>query len=323
MLFNIFLRAGEKIRTMILLALNHTLHLQFDKSLQYIEETFVSTAQYVLYGDELVALGTEYSLCMSFSDCGLYTEAGAADLELPMECMIVKEDTAEEQLLKYIYMIFRRWHGILPYADDYMHDELLKKLNKRIAYYNLKIFVQGDLFEIYYENDKITLENTFFVMMQKEKHNEGIQTLRSDFEEAERYRNLGRHHDALFYYTKVIANEQQDSIIYTEASFGLGEVYYFEDLLEESEKAYMQCNVPLLTDAEDFYKRLGHTFVDEKMKDYTDDLKCYYRSILSVQYAEKHKDVLEKISVEVKEMFTEYEETCIEVGKEKYNKRKL
>ncbi len=308
---------------MILLALNHTLHLQFDKSLRYIEDTFVPTAQYVLYGDELVALGTDYSLCMSFSDCGLYTEAGAADLELPQECMAVKEDTAEEQLLKYIYMIFRRWHGILPYADDYMHDELLKKLNKRIAYYNLKIYVQGDLFEIYCENEKITLENTFSVIMQKEKHNEEIQTLRSDFEEAERYRNLGRHHDALSYYSKVIESEAPDSIIFTEASFGLGEVYYFENLLEESAEIYMQCNISLLPDTEDFYKRLGHAFIDEKMKDYMEELKGYYRSILSVQYAEKNKEVLENISTEVKEMFAEYEETCIEVGREKYNKRKM
>jgi|GEM_PF-3291440 len=308
---------------MILLELNHTLHLQFDKSLRYIEDTFVPTAQYVLYGDELVALGIEYSLCMSFSDCGLYTEAGAADLELPLEHMVVKEDTAEEQLLKYIYMIFRRWHGILPYADDYMHDELLKKLNKRIAYYNLKVFVQGDLFYIYCENEKVTLEKTFSVMMQKEKHNEEIQTLRSDFEEAERYRNLGRHLDALSYYSKVIEKEAPDSIIFTEASFGLGEVYYFENLLEESAKTYMQCNISLLPDAEDFYKRLGHAFIDEKMKDYMEELKGYYRSILSVQYAEKHKEALEKISAEVKEMFAEYEETCIEVGREKYNKRKM
>ena len=308
---------------MILLELNHTLHLQFDKSLRYIEDTFVPTAQYVLYGDELVALGTEYSLCMSFSDSGLYTEAGAADLELPLELMVVKEDTAEEQLLKYIYMIFRRWHGILPYADDYMHDELLKKLNKRIAYYNLKIYVQGDLFEIYCENEKITLEMTFSVIMQKEKHNEGILALRSDFEEAERYRNLGRHHDALSYYSKVIEREAPDSIIFSEASFGLGEVYYFENLLEESAKTYMQCNISLLPDAEDFYKRLGHAFIDEKMKNYMEELKGYYRSILSVQYAEKHKEALEKISTEVKEMFAEYEETCIEVGREKYNKRKM
>lgn len=305
---------------MIAFELNKPLNHFFENALTYIDEEFRSCAKYLLDGDDLIALGYEYSLRMSFADRGLYTVEGYEEWEqyMPLELPLYEEETMEAELFKYVYTVFRRWQEIPPYADEHMHRVLLRKLNQRLTYYSLRVLMPEEIFEIYFCSERITLEQAIVTIMQRDMNYHVVEVVRSDYEEAERLRSLGRHQDALPYYLNILTEENRGSNLYTFAAYGLGEAYHFADKLAESAEAYMQCDVALLPDPEEFYKRLGHALLDERLKEYGDMVKVYYRSMLCVQYRNKHKKELEAAAEEVGEMFEEYEETCIEIGKKKY-----
>lgn len=305
---------------MIAFELNKPLNHFFENALTYIDEEFRSCAKYLLDGDDLIALGYEYSLRMSFADRGLYTVEGYEEWEqyMPLELPLYEEETMEAELFKYVYTVFRRWQEIPPYADEHMHRVLLRKLSQRLTYYNLRVLIPEEIFEIYFCSERVTLEQAIVTIMQRDMNYHVVEVVRSDYEEAERLRSLGRHQDAIPYYLNVLTEEDHGSNLYTLAAYGLGEAYHFADKLAGSAEAYMQCNVALLPDQEEFYKRLGHALLDERLKEYGDMVKLYYRSILCVQYRNKHKKELEAAVEEVGEMFEEYEETCVEIGKKKY-----
>ena len=308
---------------MIAYELNKPLNHFFQTALNYIDEEFRSCEKYLLEGDDIIALGYEYSLRMSFTDRGLYTVEGFEEWEqyMPMELPLYEEETLESELIKYVYTVFRRWQEIPPYADDHMHRVLLRKLNQKLTYYNLRILIPEEIFEIYYCSERITLEQALVTIMQRDMRYHVIEVVRSDYEEAERLRHLGRHHDALPYYRNVMNEEDLNSNLYTLAAFGLGEVYHFENQLEKSAETYMLCNIAVLPDHEELYRRLGHALLDERLKEYGEMIKIYYRSTLSVQYRNKHKQELEEVVAELKENFDEYEATCVEIGMKKYSTR--
>lgn len=305
---------------MIAYELNKPLNHFFETALTYIDEEFHSCAKYLLDGDDVIALGHEYSIRMSFADRGLYTVECYEEWEqyMPEELPLYGEESLEAELFKYVYTVFRRWQEIPPYADEHMHRVLLRKLNQKLTYYNLRVIIPEEIFEIYYCSERITLEQAIVTIMQHDMNYHVAEVIRSDYEEAERLRHLGRHHDAIPYYQNVLAEENKSSNLYTLAAYGLGEAYHFEDRLAESAKAYLQCSAALLPEPEQLYIRLGHALLDERLKEYGDMVKVYYRSMLSVQYRNRHKRELEAAAEELREMFDEYEATCLEIGRKKY-----
>lgn len=305
---------------MIAYELNKPLNHFFETALTYIDEEFRSCGKYLVEGDDVIALGYEHSLRMSFADRGLYTVEGYEDWEqyLPTELPLYEEESMEAEFFKYIYTVFRRWQEIPPYADDHMHRVLLRKLNQKLTYYNLRILSPQEIFEIYLVSERVTVERAIVTIMQKNRNYQIAEVIHSDYEEGERLRSLGRHQDAIPCYMNVLNKEPSDSNLYTLAAYGLGEVYYFEDDLAEAAKTYMLCNVDLLPDADEFYKRLGHALLDERLKEYGELVKTYYRGLLSVPYHNKNKIKIEAAGLEVGEMFSEYETTCIEIGRKKY-----
>lgn len=309
---------------MIAYELNKPLNHFFETALTYIDEEFRSCGKYLLDGDDVIALGYEHSLRISFADRGLYTVEGFEEWAqyIPEALPLYEEESTEAELFKYVYTVFRMWQEIPPFADEHMHRVLLRKLSKLLTYYNIRILRPQEIFEIYFCSERITLEQAIVTIMQRDMHYQVTEILRSDYEEAERLRSLGRHHDAMPYYLRVIEREDRGSNIYTMAAYGLGETLHFENLLAKSAGAYMLCNVDLLPEPEEFYKRLGHALLDERLKEYGDMVKIYYRSILCVQYRNKHKRELEEAAEQLGEMFEEYEATCAEIGQKKYMERR-
>lgn len=305
---------------MIVCELNKPLNHFFETALTYIDEEFHSCATYLLDGDELVVLGDEYSLRMSFADKGLYRAEGIDEWNqyIPPELPMYEEETIEAELFKYVYTLFRRWQQIPPYASNHMHKVLLGKLNKKLLYYDLHITGSAEAFEIQYGGNRVSLEDALWAIVVRNAGEHKKFVIRTDFEEAERLRSLGHHEDALPLYLSALEKESKGSNIYTLASYGLGEVYYFKDDMEKTVRAYLCCDVKLLSDETELYRRLGHAFLDERLKNYTDDLKAYFKSIQSVPYANRHQDETEEAFKNVGEIFEEYEETCVEVGKKQY-----
>lgn len=306
---------------MIAFELNKPLNHFFETALTYIDEEFRSCGQYLLEGDCLIALGYGHSIQISYADRGLYTVEGCEQREqciLP-ELPLYEEETMEAELMKYVYTVFRRWQQIPPYASAHMHKVLLGKLNKKLMYYDLRIQESSEMFEILYSGNRVSLEDALGVIIQRNAGEHEKLVIRTDYEEAERLRGLGHHEDALPLYLRALEKEKKGSSIYTLASYGLGEVYYFMNDMEKTVRAYLSCDVKLLSDANELYRRLGHAFLDERLKNYTDDLKAYFKSIQSVPYANRHKEETAEAFQNVGEIFEEYEETCMEVGKKQYD----
>lgn len=283
-----------------------------------IDEAFLPCSKYVAYENQITALGENYSLTLSFTDGIVEATARADEWSLANGWIFFEEDSAESELVKYVYTLFRMWQKLPPYASAHMHKVLLGKLNKKLMYYDINILDSAERFGVRYCGSRVSLEDALGVMIQRNAGERERFVIRTDFEEAERLRSLGHHEEALPFYLAALEKENKESNIYTLASYGLGEVYYFQNDMEKTIRAYLCCDVNLLSDETELYRRLGHAFLDDKLQKYTDHLKAYFKSIQSVPYANRHQEETAEALKNVEEIFEEYEGTCIEVGKKQY-----
>lgn len=307
---------------MIAFRLNHALHLQYEKTMSHVEREFSSSGVYVLYNGELIALGEPFSMripiaekdvgrAQRFSDWRIFDREALPEYE---------EHSIQAELLKYLLMVFRRSQKIEPYADGYMAEVLLKKLNQKLRYHNLRAESKEEaaLFRMLYCSQEVSLEAAADILDTCHYAQGQRDRIRSDFEEAQRLRGLGQHESAVPLYLRILSSEEPDSIVYTQACFGLGEAYYFADELVLSAEFYRRCIVELLPDAFDFYVRLGHTYLDERMKEHAVHVKNYYKGKLSEPYAQRHKAELQEAATRVGGDYGEYEESCEKIGRGKY-----
>ena len=93
---------------------------------------------------------------------------------------------------------------------------------------------------------------------------------------------------------------------------------YFLDDLRMAAELYGKCDVSLIPDADDLYIRLGHCYLDEKMKEHSGYVKTYYRSKLSTVFRNRYEAEVNSAASYVGEDFDEYEEMCLKIGRSKY-----
>lgn len=303
---------------MIQFELNRPLNIFFNNTLAYIDEAFLPRSRYIVDKDRMIALGERDSLVLSFSDRGIETIETREEPIQGDEWILFEEDSIESELMKYVYTLFRMWQQIPPYASAHMHKVLLRKLNKELLFYDLHISEQSETLAIEYGGECVRLEDALQVVMQRNAGKSEQLEIRIDYEEAERLRGLGQHEEALPFYLRAIEREEKNSTFYTLASFGLGEVYYFMDDMEKTVKTYLRCNAKLLQEETELYRRLGHAFLDNRMKKHTDYIKTYLKCLQSIPYANRHKEEQNEAIQYIGEMFEEYDATCIEVGKKQY-----
>ncbi len=309
---------------MIAFRLNHALHLQYEKTMTCVKREFVASGVYVLYNGDLIVLGEPFSLWISYTAKGIgqaqrFSDWRIFDRETLPE---YEEHAVQSELLKYLLMVFRRSQKIEPYADAHMESVLLRKLNQKLRYYNLQAEPeeQNTLFRILYFAEEISLEAAADILDTNDYAKGQRERIRSDFEEAERLRGLGQHGSAVPFYLRVLSSEAPDSLVYTLSCFGLGEAYYFADEPVLSAEFYRRCTVELLQDPGDFYVRLGHTYLDDRMKEHTVHVKIFFKAKLCGLYAQHHKAELLEASARVGDDYGEYEESCEKIGRGKYGK---
>lgn len=303
---------------MIQFELNKPLNIFFNQMLAYMDQTFVPCSKYILEDDRITALGETHSITLSFADGTYETTESMSAMHLEEQWSFVEENSVESELIKYAYTVFRMWKQIPPYASEHMKTVLLSKLNHDTVYYDILVADEATKLVIQYSGDAVTLEEAIHAVVLRNAGQNVKMKIRSDFEEAERLRGLGHHEEALPFYKLALEKEDKASNIYSLASFGIGEVYYFMNDMEKTVKSYLRCNVKLLADETELYKRLGHAFLDDRMKSHTDYIKEYFKGRQNVPYAKQHKDETEEAYQKIGEMFDEYEATCIEIGKKQY-----
>lgn len=306
---------------MIVFRLNHALHLQYEKTMSNVEKEFLSSGVYVLYNEELIALGEPFSIRISVAEKGVGQVQRFSDWRILVKEALpeYEEHSIQAELFKYLLMVFRRSQKIEPYADDHMAQVLLKKLNQKLCYHNLQVVsCVESLFKMLYFSQEISLEAAADILDTFHYAQGQRDRIRSNFEEAQRLCGLGQYESAVPLFLHILSSEDPDSIVYTQACFGLGEAYYFADKLTLSAEFYLRCKVELLQDATDFYVRLGHDYLDELMKEHTIHVKNYYKGKLSEPYAQRHKAEIQEASKRIGDDYREYEETCEKIGREKY-----
>lgn len=109
--------------------------------------------------------------------------------------------------------------------------------------------------------------------------------------------------------------------VYHSICFAMGEIMYYRDELESAIYFYEKCEIDRVEDKEDFYERLGHCYLDDKMDAFASSLKLIYRAEHNEAYRESHKEELEKVPHFSKTEIIAYREKCISLGEEMYRKK--
>ena len=109
------------------------------------------------------------------------------------------------------------------------------------------------------------------------------------------------------------------SEVYHAVSFTMGEIMYFRDMLDCAGYFYQLCDIDRIENEEDFYERLGHCYLDDRMGQFSASLKLLYKAELNEDFREKNKEKLEKCRFSQKEL-AEYRARCIRVGRGKYER---
>ena len=109
------------------------------------------------------------------------------------------------------------------------------------------------------------------------------------------------------------------SEVYHAVAFTMGEIMYFRDMPDCAVYFYQLCDIDRIVDEEDFYERLGHCYLDNKMGQFSASLKLMYKAKLNEAFREKNKDKLAKCGFSEQELET-YRARCIRVGRTKYEK---
>ncbi|NLG04485.1 MAG: hypothetical protein GX567_11765 [Clostridia bacterium] len=305
---------------MIAYELNRSLDICFKFAITYIDDEFVSSAKYLVEGNDLILLGEKESIRLSFTDKGIENDVSADEWDLSDGLIMVEEDSTESELLKYVYMVFRIWQQIPPYANPHMHEVLLKKLNEKLLYFDLRVSFDDEQFHIYHGTDTITIEQALSIIMERERGLKVMDQMEQTYKEAVRFKNLGQYERCMPLYLTIIGQEKKDSALFTKACYELGEVYYLEDDLERAAITYMRCDSSYVEDQNDLFLRIGHALLDNKLKSFSSQVKSYYRCTLSDTYKTQHEEEFEKAAASVAQMYEEYEKACIEVGRKKYKK---
>lgn len=164
----------------------------------------------------------------------------------------------------------------------------------------------------------VTLEKAIGIITARYDSDLIKKNIKISFEEAERLRILCYFEEARDQYLLAMKEENVDSTIYTRLCMGLAESFYFLDDLRMAAELYGKCDVSLIPDADDLYIRLGHCYLDEKMKEHSGYVKTYYRSKLSTVFRNRYEAEVNSAASYVGEDFDEYEEMCLKIGRSKY-----
>lgn len=111
------------------------------------------------------------------------------------------------------------------------------------------------------------------------------------------------------------------SEVYHSICFAMGEIMYYRDELESAIYFYEKCEIDRIEDKEDFYERLGHCYLDDKMDAFASVLKLIYRAEHNDAFRESHKEELEKCPHFSQMEISAYREKCISLGEEMYGKK--
>lgn len=119
-------------------------------------------------------------------------------------------------------------------------------------------------------------------------------------------------------FASLIGGAKEGSEVYHSMCFSMGEIMYYRDELASAAYFYGLCDIEKVEDKDDYYERLGHCFLDDKMSDFAPALKLHYRASHNEGFRDSHKEELAGGVPFSSEEMEQYRLTCIKVGRERY-----
>ena len=308
---------------MLFFELYRQLDIRMFQTMAAVDPTYGSCAKYLFDRDSLVLLGTNHSIRLDILSKNVSNDNPVKNWDYESEAVLwFAEDSTEAAVVRLINDAFRKWLSLdANITEEYFLNEL-NMVNSYLAGYDLKIFVDDTGMSIFKDGAALTFEQAIEYIMEVDENrmdDDGIEALIS---ESFYYRNMDRYEEAAIRLEKVARYVDHTLPIYTNTVFSLAETYYFMGNYERAVQLYYRINMNFIADEEDFYMHLGHALLDEKMRRYDRHLRIYYHSLIDPKYADTHRQAVASAKGAVAEVFEEYSETCLEMGKKKFEEHK-
>lgn len=304
---------------MLFFELYRQLDIRMFQTMSAIDPKYGSCARYVFDGDSLILLGTNHSIRFNILTKQVDTDVPYKNWDIESEAVLwFAEDSMEAALVRLANDAFRMWMSIdRNISEEYFINEIAT-VNSYLSGYDLKVFADDSGMSIFRDGNPFTFEQAIELIMEVDENrmdDAGIEIL---INEALFYRNMDKYEDAAVRLEKVARYLDHNLPMYTSTLFTLAETYYFCGNYERAVTLYYRVNIDHIPDVEDFYLHLGHALLDAKMKRYDRHLRIYFHSLVDPQYADTHRQAVAAAKGTVEEVFGEYEDTCLEMGRKKY-----
>lgn len=304
---------------MITFELYRQLDIRLFQTVAAFDANYGSCARYILDGDSLILLGSNYSLQLNMTSRTIEKTAPMRNWDIETEAVLwFAEDSNEAVLIRVICNAYRYFLQMDPYVNAEAFAADVAAANAQLSQYDIRIFYDETGFCVYHENGDFSFEDAIELIMDVDENRMDNGGLIDLINEALFFRRSDRMDEAAVRLEKVICYADHTTPIYTDSVFLLAETYYFAGNYKRAIELYYRCNMEFIEDENDFYIHLGHALLDERMKKYERQIKIYYRCRIDAEYADTHRQQLEAASTEIADVFDEYEQTCLNMGIKKY-----
>lgn len=304
---------------MLFFELYRQLDIRMFQTMAAVDPTYGSCARYVFDKDALVLLGTDHSVRLDVLSMTYSNDAPYKNWDIESEAMLwFAEDSMESALIRLINDAFRVWLSIdANITQEYFFNEI-NTVNSYLAGYDLRVFVDEHGMSICKDGNPFTFEQAIELIMEIDDNRMDDAGIEALINEALFYRKMDKYEEAAVRLEKVARYVDHNIPMYTNIIFTLAETYYFMGNYERAEMLYYRVNMNHIADPDDFYMHLGHALLDAKMRKYDRHLRIYYHSLVDPEYADTHRQAVAASKGAVAEVFEEYERTCFDMGKKKY-----
>lgn len=308
---------------MLFFELYRQLDIRMFQTMSAVDQTYGSCAKYVFDRDCLVLLGTSHSVRLDILSKKVSDDAPIKNWDIESEAMLwFAEDSMEAAIVRLINDAYRRWLSLdSNITEEYFLNEF-NCVNEALAGYDLKIFLDDTGMSVFRDGAALTFEQAIESIMEIDENRMDDAGIEALIGEAFYYRNMDRYEEAALRLEKVARYVDHTQAIYTNTMFSLAETYYFMGNYERAVQLYYRINMDYIADPDDFYMHLGHALLDEKMRRYDRHLRIYYHSLIDPKYADTHRQAVASAKGAVAEVFDEYSETCLDMGKKKYEEHR-
>lgn len=304
---------------MLFFELYRQMDIRMFQTMSAIDPTYGSCAKYVLDRDSLILLGMDHSVRLDILSQGVLKDNPIKNWDIESEAVLwFAEDSTEAAIIRLINDAYRKWLSIdANITREYFANELTV-INGYLAGYDLKIYEDNTGMSVFRDGIPMTFEQAIELIMDVDENRMDASGIEALINEAFFYRNMDKYEEAAKRLEKVARYVDHTLPIYTNTMFSLAETYYYMGNYERAVMLYYRVNMDYIADKEDFYMHLGHALLDEKMKRYDRHLRIYYHSKIDPQYADTHRQAVAAAQGAVSEVFAEYEATCLDMGRKKY-----